>query len=216
MYTQYMYVLVQGRIGQEHHTLRSPAQSYGSRVTCVTTSWAMAWSTIAQAGYGGFDAFRGVGPPPFPPPPPPPVAPPERINLQVLCLTGEGLTLRLSPATLGSEVRREVAQRFPAKRGAQLVLHKGTEPLRLDTMLQQQSIVVDGELSCTSVPTNVYCAWRSAKGLSAPEFALEGVTRISCSAISSVAAPPTLQILTISGSISNLHQVIFPESHQKT
>ena len=91
-----------------------------------------------------------------------PKAPAERINLQVLCLTGEGLTLRLSPATLGSEVRREVAQRFPAKRGAQLVLHKGTEPLRFDTMLQQQSIVVDGELSCTSVPTNVYCAWRSA------------------------------------------------------
>ena len=175
---------------------------------------AMAWSTIAQAGYGGFDAFRGVGPPPFPPPPPPPVAPPERINLQVLCLTGEGLTLRLSPATLGSEVRREVAQRFPAKRGAQLVLHKGTEPLRLDTMLQQQSIVVDGELSCTYVPTNVYCAWRSAKGLSAPEFALEGVTRIeNAPSLQLQRLPRTLQILTISGgSISNLHQVIFPEN----
>ena len=45
------------------------------------------------------------------------------IDLHVLCLNGEGFILRLSPSTLGRDVRKMVSERLPAKKGAKLAIY---------------------------------------------------------------------------------------------
>ena len=45
------------------------------------------------------------------------------IDLHVLCLNGEGFMLRLSPSTLGRDVRKMVSERLPAKKGAKLAIY---------------------------------------------------------------------------------------------
>ena len=45
------------------------------------------------------------------------------IDLNVLCLNGEGCTLSISPSTLGLQVGEMVAQQLPTKKGAKLALY---------------------------------------------------------------------------------------------
>lgn len=62
---------------------------------------------------------------------------PEPIDLHVIRLSGEVVcTLRVNDSTLGWEVRRMVSEQLPAKGGAKLVLHHGSEPLLLQHALK--------------------------------------------------------------------------------
>ena len=68
---------------------------------------------------------------------------------QVLCLTGEGLTLKVPSSTMASELRRMVLEKLP-KKGAKLVLHHLHSKLQLDQSLQEQGILGEtATLSCT-------------------------------------------------------------------
>ena len=106
----------------------------------------------------------------------------EMINLQVLCLNGEGCKLTLPPSTLGREVRQMVLEQLPPKRGGRLALQYLASPLVLGQTLQEQGIEgQDVTLSCTYVPTDMCAAWRYASGLFGgveEEFALEGLTEM--------------------------------------
>jgi len=55
-------------------------------------------------------------------------------------MTGEELILKVSPAMLGQEIRQMVSK-LASKRGAKLILHRGTSALWLNQTLQKQSIV---------------------------------------------------------------------------
>ena len=46
----------------------------------------------------------------------------ETIELQVLCLTGEGVTLTVDKAMLGHEVRQMVSRQLSGKAGSKIVL----------------------------------------------------------------------------------------------
>ena len=105
----------------------------------------------------------------------------NEVELQVLCLTGEGVTLSVSRFMLGSDLRRLVSEKLSCKPGAKLVLHHVNGKLTLNENLRDQGI--GGEtavLSCTYIPTDVYAAWRYACELRNcdREFALEGVTHL--------------------------------------
>ena len=98
-------------------------------------------------------------------------------DLHVQCMTGEGLLLKVSPATLGREVRQMVLKKFPSKRGAKFALQHGTSPLVLNQSLKQQGMVSEAEtLSATYMPANLFAAGCFIQGLSASEEALEGLT----------------------------------------
>ena len=104
------------------------------------------------------------------------------MDLQVLCMNGEGLTLRIPCNTFGQEVRKMVSEKLPPKPGAKLVLTHGDSELLLHQTLQRQQGIVgqDVTLSCTFVPTNVLSAWCFVQEYytSEQEFALEGITRL--------------------------------------
>ena len=103
------------------------------------------------------------------------------IDLHVLCLNGEGFILRLSPSTLGRDVRKMVSERLPAKKGAKLAIYHLTTPLILAKSLQEQGILGKTErLSCTYVPTDLYAAWCYLQGFQVfdEEFALDGISEI--------------------------------------
>eukprot|EP00435_Cladocopium_sp_Y103_P051588 s124_g16.t1 len=95
----------------------------------------------------------------------------EMINLQVLCLNGEG-----------REVRQMALEQLPPKRGAKLALQYLASPLVLGQTLQEQGIAgQDVTLSCTYVPTDMCAAWRYASGHVhgiEEESALEGLTEM--------------------------------------
>lgn len=100
------------------------------------------------------------------------------MELEVLCLNGEGFRLRLSESTLGREVREMIAEKLPAKAGTCLmVTHQGSQ-LLLNKTLGEQGVC--GSLSCTRVPGSIYDAWCFLQGIEVPEqeFALEGVTQV--------------------------------------
>ena len=61
------------------------------------------------------------------------------IDLHVLCLNGEGFMLRLSPSTLGRDVRKMVSERLPAKKGAKLAIYHLTTPLILAKSLRSRA-----------------------------------------------------------------------------
>ena len=48
---------------------------------------------------------------------------PDEVELQALCLTGEGVTLGASRSMLGSDLRRLVSEKLSCKPGAKLVMH---------------------------------------------------------------------------------------------
>ena len=103
------------------------------------------------------------------------------IDLHVLCLNGEGFMLRLSPSTLGRDVRKMVSERLPAKKGAKLAIYHLTTPLILAKSLQEQGISGKTErLLCTYVPTDLYAAWCYLQGFQVfdEEFALDGISEI--------------------------------------
>ena len=103
------------------------------------------------------------------------------IDLHVLCLNGEEFILRLSPSTLGRDVRQLVSERLPTKRGAKLAIYHLTTPLILPKSLQEQGILGKTErLSCTYVPTDLYAAWCYLQGFQVfdEEFALDGISEI--------------------------------------
>ena len=105
----------------------------------------------------------------------------DKIELQVLCLTGEAVTLTMSRSMLGYDLRRLVSKNLSCKAGAKLVVHSVNRKLTLDENLEDQGIVAKTALlSCTYIPTNVYTAWRYACELPTceREFALEGVTHL--------------------------------------
>eukprot|EP00435_Cladocopium_sp_Y103_P054606 s77_g17.t2 len=106
----------------------------------------------------------------------------EMINLNVLCLNGEGCKLTLPPSTLGREVRQMVLEQLPPKRGGRLALQYRASPLVLGQTLQEQGIEgQDVTLSCTYVPTDMCAAWRYASGYIQgveEESALEGLTEM--------------------------------------
>eukprot|EP00438_Fugacium_kawagutii_P003283 Skav229035 [mRNA] locus=scaffold1014:231310:234309:+ [translate_table: standard] len=83
------------------------------------------------------------------------------IEVQVLCLNGEGCILSLLPSTLGREVVQIVSRQLP-KRGAKLTLYHLSSPLILHQTLQEQGICMERypTLSCTYVPTDLLSAWR--------------------------------------------------------
>ena len=74
----------------------------------------------------------------------------EKIELQVLCLTGEGVTLTVSRSMLGYDLRRLVSKNLSCKAGAKLVVHSVNRKLTLDENLEDQGIVgKNAMLSCT-------------------------------------------------------------------
>ena len=52
--------------------------------------------------------------------------------IRVMCLTGEGLLLKVSPKLLGRDVAKLISMKL-SKAGAKLALHHGTSPLVLKT-----------------------------------------------------------------------------------
>ncbi len=104
----------------------------------------------------------------------------ETIEIQLLSLTGEGITLKVEKSMLGREVRQMVSTELPGRAGAKMVLHHMREKLKLAETLEQQGIDKTATLSCTYVPTNLYLAWCFVKGFPTQEaqFALEGVTSL--------------------------------------
>ena len=110
----------------------------------------------------------------------------DEVELQVLCLTGEGITFSVSRSMLGSDLRRLVSEKLPRKPGAKLAVHHTNRELTLDENLAEQGIVgKSATLSCTYIPTNLYTAWLYACGSVSEllkcerEFALEGVTHLA-------------------------------------
>ena len=101
----------------------------------------------------------------------------EMINLQVLCLNGEGCKLTLPPFYLGPGSAADGFGATSAKRGGRLALQYLASPLVLGQTLQEQGIAgQDVTLSCTYVPTDMCAAWRYASGHVRgveEEFALE-------------------------------------------
>ena len=111
----------------------------------------------------------------------------DLIDLDVVCLSGEGCVLQVSSSSLGREVRQMVSERLEAKKGARPALHHLAAPLVLHQTLQEQGIEGAATLSCTYVPTDLYTAWSFVRGqgpqgshFSASDGdALEGVTHWS-------------------------------------
>ena len=85
----------------------------------------------------------------------------DEVHLQLLCLTGEGVTLSVPRSMLGYDLHRLVSDKLPCKPGAKLAVHHGNAKLRLDQSLEEQGMEKSAMLSCTYMPTNVYTAWGS-------------------------------------------------------
>ena len=109
----------------------------------------------------------------------------EAIEIQVLCLNGEGCNFTLTGSSLGHELRQMVLQGLPSKKGRTCVILYENSQLLLHQTLQEQGIVgKTATLRCTFVPTDLYAACCYTQGLPVPEGerALEGVTKIRCAA----------------------------------
>jgi hypothetical protein len=99
----------------------------------------------------------------------------DEVHLQVLCLTGEGVTLSVPRSMLGYDLRRLLSEKLPCKPGAKLALHHVNRKLALEETLGEQGIVgKSAMLSCTYTPTNVYTAWCYVCGLPTCERATRG------------------------------------------
>ena len=105
----------------------------------------------------------------------------DEVNLDALCLTGEGVTLNAPRSMLGYDLWRLVSEKLPRKPGARLVVHHMNAKLTLNQTLGEQGIVgKSAMLSCTYIPTNVYTAWCYVHGLTTCErdLVLGGVTQL--------------------------------------
>ena len=148
----------------------------------------------------------------------------DEVELQVLCLTGEGITFSVSRSMLGSDLRRLVSEKLPCKPGAKLVVHHVNGQLKLDENLSQQGMVgKSATLSCTYIPTNVYAAWLYVCGDATEllncerEFALEGVTHLEAATHGEYLhhLPRSLASITFGRDFNqSLEQVMLPSSLQ--
>ena len=105
----------------------------------------------------------------------------DEVDLQMLCLTGEGVTLSVSRSILGYDLRRLVSEKLPCKPGAKLAVHHVNAKLKLNETLGEQGVVgKSAMMSCTYIPTKVYTAWCYVCGLPTceREVELEGVTQL--------------------------------------
>ena len=104
----------------------------------------------------------------------------EAIELQVLCLTGEGFNFKLDKSTFGYQVQQMVSTQLPGREGAKIVLHHMEAKLVLTESLEQQGIAGKATLSCTYVPTDLHLAWCYVHGLPTPEAgcSLEGLASL--------------------------------------
>ena len=59
----------------------------------------------------------------------------DKVNLQVLCLTGEGVALSVPRSMLGYDLWRLVSEKLPCKPGAKLAMHHVNAKLRLNQTL---------------------------------------------------------------------------------
>ena len=53
----------------------------------------------------------------------------DKVDLEVLCLTGEGVTLSVPRSMLGYDLRRLVSEKLPCKPGAKLAVHHANRKL---------------------------------------------------------------------------------------
>ena len=144
------------------------------------------------------------------------------MDLHVLCLDGEGCTLKLSGFTMGLDVYRLASKHLPPKKGGKLTLHHLDSRLELNKTLQEQGVVGEAAtLSCTYVPTDLYVAWCSLhslqEGLEVPEeLVLEGITQIAGTAMKSLHhLPLILETLTFGPFFNeNLEGVTLPSRLQ--
>ena len=144
----------------------------------------------------------------------------DEVDLQVLCLTGEGVTLSVPCSMLGCELRRLVSEKLPCKPGAKLAMHHVNTKLTLNQTLAEQGIVgKSAMLSCTYIPTNVHTAWCFVCGLpiSEREVALEGVTQLEAATGGEYLhyLPRSLQSLSFGETFNqSLERVTLPSSLQ--
>ena len=144
----------------------------------------------------------------------------DEVDLHVLCLTGEGVTLSVPRSMLGCDLRRLVSQKLPCKPGAKLALHHMNSKLKMSQTLGKQGIVEkSATLSCTYIPTNVYTAWCYVRGLPTSEghFAIEGVTRLVVPVTGEYLhhLPPSLARLSFGKTFNqSLERVTLPSSLQ--
>jgi hypothetical protein len=90
----------------------------------------------------------------------------DEVDLQVQCLTGEGVTLRVPLSILGYDLRRLVSEKLPCKPGAKLAVYHGNAMLALDQALGEQGITKEvAVLSSAYIPTNLYTAFRYVQGI---------------------------------------------------
>ena len=140
------------------------------------------------------------------------------INLEVRCLTGEGLTLNVHYTTLGREVHRMVSEQLPCKRGAKLALHHMESRLSLCKTLHEQGIAGAATLSCTWIPTNLYYGWCYLRGFkNVDETELQGLTKLEFDPHGEYLhkLPRTLEKLTFgSGFNQRMDQVTLPSGLQ--
>ena len=140
------------------------------------------------------------------------------IDLQVLCMTGEEITLHVGHTTLGREVHRRVSEQLPCKRGAKLALHHMQSRLMLHKTLHEQDIAGAATLSCTRIPTNVYDGWCYVKGRgTADESAIQGLTKLNSAPGGEYLCnlPRTLESLTFGFHFNHsLQRVRLPNSLQ--
>ena len=146
------------------------------------------------------------------------IIPHDSISLQVICLTGEGITLNVPSTTLGQEVHRMVSEQLPGKRGTKLALHHMESKLVLRKTLHEQNITGAARLSCTRIPVNVYDAWCTVKGLrNVDESAMQGVTKLDCAPPGENLShlPQTLESLSFHVNFNqNLERVTLPSGLQ--
>ena len=144
----------------------------------------------------------------------------DEVDLQVLCMTGEGVRLNVLRSMLGYDLRRLVSEKFPCKPGAKLAVYHGNAKLALNQTLGEQGMVgTSATLSCTYIPTNVYTAWSYVRGLPICEedFVLEGVTQLEGAVPGKYLhhLPRSLARLTFESNFNqSLEQVTLPSSLQ--
>ena len=138
----------------------------------------------------------------------------DEVDLEVLCLTGEGVRLSIPCSTLGYDLRRLVSEKLPCKPGAKLAMHHVNAKLMLNQTLGEQGTCWKIGNAVLHIHTNqsLYTAWSYVCGLptSAREsFVLEGVTRLegaTCLGSIYIISPP--------GSLANL-DLWWPEFQSK-
>ena len=140
------------------------------------------------------------------------------MDLNVLCLNGDGCRLTLKKSTLGREVHQMVSEQLPRKKGARLALSYLTSPLILSQTLQQQGISGESAtLSCTYIPIDLVAAWRHVtdKPVGEGELALQGVTQIHGAGDGEYLydLPQTLEKLTLGNHfVGSLERVSLPHN----